>query len=156
MTNEKIIFGAGCFWGVEAAFRRLEGIVDTACGYTGGQTEEPTYETVCSGMTGHIEVVKVVFDPLEITLETLLDHFWHCHDPTSKDKQGGDIGSQYRSVIFYFSPNQAVVAKLSLQALQQSNQLQATVVTEVLPATRFYLAEEYHQRYFEKHGLGSH
>jgi len=107
-------------------------------------------------VTGHIEVVKVVFDPLEITFETLLNHFWHCHDPTSKDKQGGDIGSQYRSVIFYFSQNQAVVAKQSLQALQQSKQLQAPVVTEVLPASRFYMAEEYHQRYFEKHGIGSH
>jgi peptide-methionine (S)-S-oxide reductase len=153
---EKIIFGAGCFWGVEAAFRRLKGVADVTCGYAGGHTENPNYEMVCSGKTGHIEVVQIVFDPSEITLDTLLNHFWHCHDPTSQDRQGADIGTQYRSVILCFSPQQEAIAKQSMQALQQSDRLRAPVVTKILPATQFYMAEEYHQRYFEKHGVGHH
>ncbi len=156
MAIEKIIFGAGCFWGVEATFRSLTGVTDATCGYSGGDTQNPSYEMVCSGTTGHVEVVQVAFDPAEITLETLLDHFWHCHNPTSKDRQGADIGTQYRSVIFYFSPQQEDVARRSMNALQQSERLQALIVTKILPAAQFYKAEEYHQRYFEKHGIGHH
>lgn len=153
MAIEKIIFGAGCFWGVEATFHGLQGVVETRCGYAGGHVENPTYEMVCSGRTGHIEVVEVSFDPSVITLETLLEHFWQCHDPTSLDRQGADIGSQYRSAIFYFSSEQVAVIKQSLQALQDSYQLKEVVVTKVLPVGQFFPAEEYHQRYFERHGI---
>lgn len=156
MAIEKIIFGAGCFWGVEAAFRRLKGVAEVTCGYAGGDTENPTYEMVCSGKSGHVEVVQVMFDPAEIALESLLDNFWHCHDPTSQDRQGADSGTQYRSVIFFCTPQQEDIARQSMNTLQQSGRLQAPIVTEILPATHFYKAEEYHQRYFEKHGLGHH
>ncbi len=156
MAIEKIVFGAGCFWGVEAPFRRLEGVVDVTCGYAGGHSENPTYEMVCSGKTGHVEVVQIVFNPAEIALETLLDSFWQCHDPTSKDRQGADSGTQYRSVIYFFAPQQKDIAMQSKKTLQQSGRLQAPIVTEILPVSCFYKAEEYHQRYFEKHGIGHH
>lgn len=153
MAIEQIIFGAGCFWGVEATFRQLKGVRDTRCGYSGGHVENPSYEIVCSGRSGHVEVVQISFDPAEITLDALLDHFWHCHDPTSLDQQGPDIGSQYRSVIFCDSPEQEQIAKDSLLRLQNSGKLKNPIVTMVLPAKPFFAAEEYHQRYHEKHGI---
>lgn len=153
MTIEKIIFGAGCFWGVEATFRGVSGVCNVTCGYAGGHTSYPTYRDVCSDQTGHAEVVLVEYDPSLISLERLLDAFWNCHNPTTFNRQGPDIGSQYRSVIFFYSPQQEVAAKLSRDALQQSGHWRDPIVTEILPATKFYPAEEEHQRYFEKHGL---
>jgi peptide-methionine (S)-S-oxide reductase len=153
MTTSKIIFGAGCFWGVEAAFRRIKGVTHVTCGYSGGHTDNPTYEAVCTNTTGHIEVVLVEYDPVEITLETLLDNFWNCHNPTTQDRQGLDIGTQYRSVIFFFTPEQEIATKASMNRLQNSERWQDPVVTKILPATQFYVAEEYHQNYFKKHGI---
>lgn len=153
MTTEKIIFGAGCFWGVEATFRGVRGICNVTCGYAGGYTRNPTYQDVCSDQTGHAEVVLVEYDPFIISFENLLRMFWSCHNPTTLNCQGPDRGSQYRSVIFFYTPEQEVAAKQSRDALQQSGHWRDPVVTEVLPAADFYPAEEYHQRYFEKHGL---
>lgn len=153
MAIGKIIFGAGCFWGVEATFRRVKGVTNVTCGYTGGHTDRPNYEAVCANTTGHIEVVLVEYDTAEIALETLLDHFWNCHNPTTQDRQGLDIGTQYRSVIYFFTPEQAVLAKESKHQLQNSDRWQNPVITEILPATQFYIAEEYHQNYFKKHGM---
>lgn len=153
MATEKIIFGAGCFWGVEAAFRRIQGISQVTCGYSGGYTDNPTYESVCTGLTGHVEVVKIEYDPDSIALDTLLDTFWNCHNPTTLDRQGADIGTQYRSVIFYYTAEQAVAAKHSMDALQQNGRWQHAIVTKILPAIQFYRAEEYHQNYFEKRSI---
>ena len=153
MATSKIIFGAGCFWGVEAAFRRVRGVTNVTCGYSGGHTENPTYEAVCSNTTGHIEVVLVEYDPVEVSVETLLEHFWNCHNPTTPDRQGPDIGMQYRSVIFYFTPEQETAAKESMHRLQRSGRWQDPVITKIIPATQFYAAEEYHQNYFKKHGI---
>jgi peptide-methionine (S)-S-oxide reductase len=154
MTKEKVIFGAGCFWGVEAAFRKINGAAKTTCGYTGGHTDNPTYSDVCSGSTGHIEVVQVEYDPREINFKTLLDTFWHCHNPTTQDQQGADIGPQYRSAIFFITPEQKSAAEVSKNEQNQSGYWKDPIVTNILPANKFYPAEEYHQCYFEKHGIG--
>lgn len=147
-------FGAGCFWGVEITFKRLPG-VSTKVGYSGGHFENPTYEDVCSNKTGHAEVVQVEYDPEKISYERLLDAFWNCHDPTELNRQGVDIGSQYRSVIFYHTPEQEAAAKASKEALEKSRKYDKPIVTEILPAITFYKAEEYHQCYLEKRGQGS-
>jgi len=154
--TEKATFAAGCFWGVEEAFGRARGIISTRVGYTGGSTNNPTYGDVCTGRTGHAESVEVLFNPSEISYEQLLDLFWSIHDPTTRNRQGPDIGSQYRSVIFYNSQEQKAAAVRSRAALEASGRLGAReIVTEILPAGRFFEAEEYHQRYFEKTGRGS-
>ena len=153
MAINKIIFGAGCFWGVEAAFRRIQGVTNVTCGYSGGHTDNPAYEAVCTDTTGHVEVVLVEYDPAEVDFEILLEHFWNCHNPTTPNRQGPDIGTQYRSVIFYFTPEQQAAAQDSRNRLQQSGRWQDPVVTEILPAARFYVAEEYHQNYFNKRGI---
>lgn len=152
MTTVKAMFGAGCFWGVESAFRQIEGVVETAVGYSGGSLKDPTYEDVCTGHTGHAEVVLVEYDPTQITYEKLLDLFWEIHNPTTKDRQGPDRGSQYRSAIFYFNPDQEQTARDSLARQEGSGRFHKPIVTEIVPAGAFYHAEEYHQRYNEKHG----
>jgi len=153
MMANKIIFGAGCFWGVEAAFRSIEGVTGVTCGYSGGHTGNPTYTAVCTNTTGHIEVVLVEYDPAEVAFGTLLDNFWNCHNPTTQDRQGPDIGTQYRSVIFFFTPEQKIAAIESKHRLQNSGRWRDPVVTKILPAGQFYIAEEYHQNYFSKHGI---
>ncbi len=153
MPAGKIIFGAGCFWGVEAAFRRITGVNTVTCGYSGGHTVNPSYDAVCSNTTGHIEVVLVDYDPAHVDFEGLLEQFWNCHNPTTRDRQGPDIGTQYRSVIFFFTPEQEMLAKESKNKLQKSGRWPNPVITEILPATPFYAAEEYHQNYFNKHGI---
>ena len=150
---EKATFAAGCFWGVEAVFRRVEGVVATAVGYSGGNLDNPTYEDVCSDTTEHAEVVVVEFDPAKVSYATLLDMFWDCHDPTSLNRQGPDVGMQYRSAVFYHTPEQEKAATASRQKLQQSGKYKRPVVTAIVPAATFYRAEEYHQQYMEKHGL---
>lgn len=152
-TLERATFGAGCFWGVEAAFRRLPGVQDTAVGYAGGTTENPTYEQVCTDTTGHAEVVEIIFDPRIISYEELLEVFWNCHDPTTLNRQGPDWGTQYRSVIFCHSPEQEAAARAAREAAQA--RFSRPIVTEIKPAPRFWRAEEYHQRYLEKRGLAS-
>ena len=148
-------FGAGCFWGIEAAFRKIPGVVDTAVGYTGGHTINPTYHDVCTDTTGHAEVVQVFFDPDRTSFETLLDLFWTIHDPTQLDRQGPDFGRQYRSAIFYHDESQREIAETSKASLDQSGKYRRPIVTEIVPAAPFYRAEEYHQRYFEKTGRSS-
>ncbi len=152
---ETAMFGAGCFWGVEAAFRRVEGVVETAVGYSGGHTENPTYREVCSGETGHAEVVQVKFDPEKVAYEALLDVFWKNHDPTQLYRQGPDVGYQYRSVIFYRSPEQEKAARESKRALEKSGKYGRPIVTEIEPARTFWRAEEYHQQYLEKRGAAT-
>jgi len=151
----KATFGAGCFWGVEAAFRKLPGVNDTAVGYAGGTVEHPTYEQVCTDTTGHAEVVEVDYDPDQISYEQLLDVFWNCHDPTQLNRQGPDRGSQYRSVIFYHDHDQEQAAKASKKAQAQSGRHHSTIVTQIEPVAPFWPAEEYHQQYLEKKGLAS-
>jgi peptide-methionine (S)-S-oxide reductase len=143
-------FAAGCFWGIEASFRETEGVVETSVGYTGGNTSAPSYEQVCSGATGHAESVDVWFDPAVISYDELLELFWSIHDPTSLNRQGWDFGSQYRSAIFFHDAEQEREAMASRDRHQQS--LTRPIVTEIVPASEFYSAEDYHQRYFEKHG----
>ena len=145
--TETAIFGAGCFWGVEAAFRRVDGVIETAVGYAGGHTTEPGYYDVCSGQTGHAEVVRVVFDPARVTYETLLELFWQVHDPTQVNRQGPDVGTQYRTVIFYGSEAQKEAAEASKAALVVAGHPIATLIE---PAAEFWMAEDYHQQYFEK------
>jgi peptide-methionine (S)-S-oxide reductase len=147
---EHATFAAGCFWGVEAAFREIEGVVRTSVGYTGGTTRHPSYEDVCSGATGHAEAVDVWFDPAIVSYSDLLSTFWSIHDPTTRNRQGWDIGSQYRSGIFFHDAEQEQLAIASRDERQGS--LARPIVTEITPAAEFYDAEEYHQRYFEKHG----
>jgi peptide-methionine (S)-S-oxide reductase len=149
----KALFGAGCFWGVEAAFRQVEGVLATAVGYSGGRLENPTYEDVCSGRTGHAEVVEVEYDPSKVTYDKLLDVFWENHDPTTLNRQGPDVGEQYRSAIFFLAPEQEAAARASKERLEKSGRYKRPIVTEIQPARTFYRAEEYHQRYLEKHGL---
>lgn len=150
---QKATFGAGCFWGVEEAFRQLQGVKSTEVGYTGGWTQDPTYKQVCTDRTGHAEAVDVLFDPNEITYQKLLDEFWTIHDPTTKNRQGPDIGSQYRSAIWYHTPEQKIIAVQSKDKMQDSFKGDGRIVfTEILPASKFYRAEEYHQSYFEKMG----
>ena len=152
---EKATFGAGCFWGVESAFRQLEGVIDAAVGYSGGHTSDPSYREVCSGQTGHAEVVEVTFDPEKICFETLLDSFWKMHDPTTRNRQGPDIGTQYRSIIFFHNTHQQSLATTSKEKLSKSGRYRNPVVTEIESAQIFYRAEDYHQQYFEKNGLSS-
>ena len=149
--TEKAIFGAGCFWGVEAEFRKVEGVVEVASGYSGGQTENPTYGDVCSGNTGHAEVVEVEYDPSKVSYEELLELFWKEHDPTQLNRQGPDVGTQYRSVIFFVTPEQEIAAHASKEKAQE--RFKKPIVTEIRPASEFHRAEEYHQRYFEKNRL---
>ena len=141
---------AGCFWGVEVAFKRLPGILSVEVGYTGGTTANPTYQEVCSGTTGHAEAVRLSYDPTMLSYEDILNHFWQIHDPTSKDRQGPDVGSQYRSIIFFHTPEQQKIAEQSKQ--EYAAKLKRPVVTEIVPASLFYRAEEYHQCYLQKHG----
>jgi peptide-methionine (S)-S-oxide reductase len=150
---EKVTFGAGCFWGVEAAFQEIEGVVSTAVGYSGGSRRNPTYEDVCSGRTGHAEVVQVEYDPARVSYERLLDVFWDNHDPTTLNRQGPDVGKQYRSAIFFHTPEQEAAAKASKARLERSGRFSRPIVTEITPASEFWRAEEYHQRYLEKRGL---
>jgi peptide-methionine (S)-S-oxide reductase len=150
---DRATFGAGCFWGVEAAFRELPGVTGTAVGYSGGSTSNPTYEDVCTGRTGHAEVVQVEFDPDRVSYEQLLDKFWEVHDPTTKNRQGWDIGTQYRSAIFFHTPEQGSAATASRERLQERTR--KPIVTEISAASQFYRAEEYHQRYLEKRGQAS-
>jgi peptide-methionine (S)-S-oxide reductase len=152
---EKATFGAGCFWGVEAAFREVPGVVDAVSGYLGGKLENPTYEDVCTDTTGHAEVVEVTFDPAQVSYDKLLDVFWGVHNPTTLNRQGPDVGTQYRSAIFFHSPEQEKLANASKERLQGSGRFSRPIVTEITPASRFYPAEEYHQRYLEKRGLRS-
>lgn len=148
----KATFGAGCFWGVEEAFRKVPGVVQATVGYAGGTLPDPTYEEVCSGATGHAEVVEVEYDPSRVSYEQLLDTFWHVHNPTTRNRQGFDVGTQYRSAIFYHDESQHAAALASRAALDASGRFGRPIVTEITPAAPFYRAEEYHQRYFEKHG----
>jgi len=150
---ELATFGAGCFWGIEALFRQVEGVTDAAVGYTGGTLENPTYKDVCSDRTGHAEVVQVTFDPARVSYEKLLDVFWQVHDPTQLNRQGPDHGRQYRSAIFFHTPAQETAARASKAKLQASNLFSRPIVTEITPASTFWRAEEYHQRYLEKNGL---
>ena len=148
--EEKATFGAGCFWGIENSFMKLQGVQKTRVGYSGGSIDKPTYESVCRGGTGHKEVVEVVFDTDQITYETLLKKFWEIHDPTTRDRQGLDFGEQYSSVIFYHNDAQKIAAEESKQALQDSGVYKNKVVTDITPAVEFYEAEEYHQKYIQK------
>jgi peptide-methionine (S)-S-oxide reductase len=152
MSTEKATFGAGCFWGVEEMFRNIKGVTSATSGYAGGETENPTYKDVCSHDTGHAEVVEVEFDPAQVTYEQLLDVFWNNHDPTTRNRQGPDIGSQYRSVVFYHSPDQQRAAEAKRAELDKSGRFRRPVVTQIEPAPVFYRAEEYHQEYLRKHG----
>lgn len=147
----KATFAAGCFWGIETIFRKVPGVIDAIVGYTGGYTQNPTYNEVCSHTTGHAEAVQIDYDPNQISYEQLLDIFWRSHTPTQLNRQGPDIGSQYRSAIFFHSPDQEQAAIASKQALASSGVYKDPIVTEITPATPFYKAEEYHQRYVEKH-----
>ena len=148
-------FGAGCFWGVEAAFRRTPGVIATAVGYAGGHTQKPTYKEVCSGRTNHAEVVQVEFDPAQVSYEQLLEVFWGSHNPTQVNRQGPDVGSQYRSVIFYHSDEQKAVAEKSKADLEAAGRFSRPIATQIETAPEFYFAEDYHQQYLEKRGQAS-
>jgi peptide-methionine (S)-S-oxide reductase len=151
--NEKAVFAAGCFWGVESFFRAIPGVKDAIVGYTGGRTENPTYKQVCAGNTGHAEAVEVTFDPEQVHYDTLLDVFFENHDPTTPNRQGPDIGEQYRSAIFFQSPEQEAKSRAKIEALTAAKRFRRPIVTQVVPAAPFWRAEEYHQRYFEKQGI---
>ena len=150
---EKATFAAGCFWGVEAAFYKVKGVISTKVGYTGGDVKNPSYHDVSTGKTGHAESIEVLYDPSKISYEELLGMFWNIHDPTTLDRQGPDKGSQYRSVIFYHNEEQKIAALDSKKKLEESGKYKKKIVTEIVPALEFYPAEEYHQRYFEKMGF---
>lgn len=150
---ETAAFGAGCFWGVESVFSKVNGVAKTTVGFMGGNFKNPTYKDVCSDKTGHAEVVQIEYDPNVVSYDELLDVFWEIHDPTTVNRQGPDVGSQYRSVIFYYNPEQEKAARASKEKLEKSARLDAPVATEIVPAKEFYKAEEYHQRYFEKQGI---
>jgi len=150
---EKATFAAGCFWGVEAVFRQVKGVVNATAGFMGGRLKNPTYEDVCTDKTGHAEVVELEYDPAIVSYEELLDIFWSMHDPTTVNQQGADIGSQYRSITFCYTPEQGKAARLSKKKLEESGKYKKPAVTEIALAGEFYKAEEYHQRYYEKHGL---
>jgi len=155
MKTERATFGAGCFWGVEVTFRNLTGVIDAVAGYSGGRTERPTYEEVCSDATGHAEVVEVTFDPARVSYDELLDTFFSTHDPTTLNRQGPDVGRQYRSAIFYHDEAQREAAERARARWEASGRFQRPIVTEISPAAPFWRAEEYHQRYLEKRGLAS-
>ena len=147
---EEAIFGAGCFWGVETKFGKVEGVIETEFGYTGGTTNNPTYKDVCTNDTGHAEVVKVTFDPSIVSYEELLEIFWDIHNPTTLNRQGWDVGTQYRSAVFYSNEEQRLSAKKLKEKLERSEKFKRPIVTEIVPATEYYKAEEYHQKYNEK------
>lgn len=155
-VTQTATFAAGCFWGIEAAFRKLPGVLEVISGYTGGHSVRPTYREVCGGRTGHAEAVNVLFDPARISYNELLATFWTLHDPTTVDRQGPDVGSQYRSAIFYHDAEQREHAEASKARENTGGRHRAVVVTEVVPAQTFYPAEEYHQRYFDKNGIAVH
>ena len=150
---EKATFAAGCFWGVEATFRQVKGVRDVIVGYEGGTLPNPTYREVCSGETGHAEVVQVEFDPKQVSFDELLQVFWQNHDPTTLNRQGPDVGTQYRSAIFYHSDVQKKAAEISKEKMQTSGKFKKSIVTEIRPAEPFFRAEEYHQQYLKKRGL---
>jgi peptide-methionine (S)-S-oxide reductase len=150
---EKATFGAGCFWGVEATFRQVKGVTSTAVGYMGGALKNPTYQDVCTDRTGHAEVVQVDYDPSAVPYKKLLEVFWKNHDPTTLNRQGPDVGTQYRSAIFFHSPEQETAARASKEELEKAGVYSRPIVTEIVPATDFWRAEEYHQQYLEKRGL---
>jgi len=152
---EKATFAAGCFWGVEETFRQLSGVVDTAVGFMGGSTANPTYREVCGGRTGHAEVVHLEYDPSRISYDALLDAFWSCHDPTTLNRQGPDVGDQYRSAIFYHTPAQEAAAHASKDRVEGAGRFRNPIVTAIEPALTFWRAEEYHQRYLEKRGAAA-
>jgi len=152
---EKATFGAGCFWGVEATFRLIPGVTSTAVGYMGGTLKNPTYKDVCTDRTGHAEVVQVEYDPSEVSYDELLGIFWANHDPTQLNRQGPDVGTQYRTVIFFHNPQQEAAAKASKEKLQASGHYKRPIVTAIVPAEEFWRAEDYHQQYLEKRGLAS-
>lgn len=154
-TLQKATFGAGCFWGVEAAYRQIKGVISTAVGFEGGNYDKPSYKDVCTGRTGHAEVVEVTYDPSKVSYETLLNVFWENHNPTTLNRQGWDIGTQYRSAIFFHNQEQEAAARASLAALEVSGKWRKPIVTEITPAGTFYMAEDYHQQYLEKRGLSS-
>jgi len=151
----KATFAAGCFWAVEAALRQIDGVLGTEVGYTGGSLKNPTYKDVCSGRTGHAEAVRVEYDPSKVTYEDLLSVFWDCHDPTTLNRQGPDVGAQYRSAIFVHDGDQQAAAIASKERLEKTGRHKDRIVTEITPAPEFYRAEEYHQQYAEKRGLAS-
>ena len=152
---EKATFAAGCFWGVEAAFRQLPGVRGTRVGYTGGTVENPSYELVCRDRTGHAEAVEVTYDPARVSYEDLLEIFWSNHNPTTRNRQGFDIGSQYRSAVFFHSPEQEAAARASVERLDAEGRWSSPIVTQIQPAAEFYEAEDYHQQYLEKRGRSS-
>ena len=152
---EKATFGAGCFWGVEETFRQVKGVKSTAVGYEGGKTKKPTYEDVCSHTTGHAEVVQVEFDPKQVSYDQLLDVFWANHDPTQLNRQGPDVGDQYRSVIFFHTPEQEKIAKASKEVQEKRGKYKRPIATVIVPAAEFWRAEDYHQQYLAKRGLSN-
>jgi len=152
-VQEKATFAAGCFWGVESMFRAVPGVLDVTVGYTGGHTENPTYQDVCTGRTGHAEAVEVIYDPARVSYETLLGVFFESHDPTTPNRQGPDVGEQYRSAIFTHSPEQEREARMKIEGLTAEKRFRRPIVTQIVPAAPFWRAEEYHQRYFEKKGI---
>ncbi|MBI2558494.1 peptide-methionine (S)-S-oxide reductase MsrA [Candidatus Woesearchaeota archaeon] len=156
MKTEKATFAAGCFWGVEDAFRKVKGVVDAKVGYTGGKTKNPTYEMVCTDATGHAEAVDVEYDPSKVSYDELLDVFWSIHDPTQLNRQGPDVGTQYRSTIFYHNEKQKRAAIASKEKLEKSGKYKKPIMTQMVPVSDFYKAEEYHQKYFEKKGTLRH
>ena len=156
MELQKSTFGMGCFWGAEEIFRKVKGVIKTTVGWMGGKTENPTYNEVIKGRTGHAEVVQIEYDPSQVSYEELLNLFWDNIDPTTKNRQGPDFGTEYRSVIFYHNDRQKELAEKSKEKLESSNVYDKPIVTEIVPASTFWKAEEYHQRYFEKHGGSCH
>jgi peptide-methionine (S)-S-oxide reductase len=150
---EKATFAAGCFWGIEEAFRQVKGVIATAVGFSGGHFERPAYEQVCNLNTGHAEAVRVIFDPKVVSYEALLDVFWKIHDPTTKDRQGPDVGKQYRSVIFFHNEGQKAAALASKEKLEEAGAFRNPIVTEIVPVSAFYMAEDNHQQYVEKKGF---
>ena len=155
MHEAKATFGAGCFWGVEAAYRQIPGVLSTSVGYLGGTMKSPTYSDVCTGRTGHAEVVQVTYDPARVTYDDLLTVFWENHDPTTLNRQGPDVGAQYRSAIFYHDDTQKATAISSKEEREKAGHFRRPIVTEITPATEYYEAEDYHQQYLEKRGLSS-
>lgn len=152
---EKATFAAGCFWGVEATFRSIPGVVSTQVGYTGGKLEQPTYQDVCTDQTGHAEAVEITYDPSKVSYQDLLKVFWENHDPTQKNRQGPDVGTQYRSAIFFHTPAQEAAARAAKEQLERAGVFRRPIATEIVPAAPFWRAEEYHQQYLEKRGLAS-
>ncbi len=155
IKSQEATFGAGCFWGVEELFRVIPGVVETAAGFMGGTKKNPSYENVCSDDTGHAEVVHITYDPSRVSYEQLLKLFWENHNPTTMNRQGPDYGSQYRSVIFFYTPEQEQVARASKEMMDKSGKFKNPIVTQIVPAEPFYRAEEYHQQYLHKRGLGT-